>query len=95
MNYKPFDPVEIETLLESKLHEAAQVDTSPYETVNDDSPSGKGTWTFSIDKYPSHPNDYGTLEKDGKLLDITDDYKSAVSQVQKKFPSAKTIYLLP
>lgn len=95
MKYTPFDPVEIETLLESKLNEAAQIDTSPYETVNDDSPAGRGTWTFSVDKYPSHPADYGTLERDGKLVDITDDYKNAVNQVKKQFPSAKTIYLLP
>lgn len=90
-----FDPLEIETLLETKLHEAAQVDTSPYETINDQSPRGRGTWTFSVDKYPSHPSDYGTLERSGKLVDITDTFDMAIKAIQKMFPSAKTIYLLP
>lgn len=95
MKYTPFDPIEIETLLESKLHEAAQIDASPYETINDDSPSGRGTWTFAVGTYPSHPRDYSTLEKAGKLIDITDDFKAACKQVQSKFPDAKTIYVLP
>lgn len=95
MKVEPFEYLEIENRLNSALNEAARLDTSPYETINDDSPKGRGTWTFSVDSYPSHPNDYAKLEKDKKLIDITDTYEAAVKTVKTRFPNAKTIYLLP
>jgi hypothetical protein len=73
----------------------ARIDTSPYESINDETPNGKGTWTFTIDTYPDHPSDYGKLEKSGMIVDYTDDYKVAEKKVQQAFPSARIIYLLP
>lgn len=80
---------------EKLLAEASRVDTSPYETVNDETPKGRGTWSFGIDAYPKSPVDYSRLEKDGKIVDVTDDYRVARDKVQKDNPSAKIIYVLP
>lgn len=80
---------------EKILQESGRIDTSPYETINDKSPSGKGIWTFGIDVYPNSPAAYAKLEKEKKIVDYNDDYNFALKKVHKDFPNAKTIYLLP
>lgn len=88
----------IDTLItesQAILAEDARIDTSPYETINDASPKGRGVWTFCVNKYPRHPADYATLEQNDAIDDIQGDFQDACKKAIKRWPDARVIYLLP